>query len=108
MHDSVIAFSRCESKDRKELIKIHYVSVIQDSRTDGSIISEVKPSPSEKSTHGGWGSIDRNNETLGYHALSAILIDSQGYDVNSISINGVNLEKQNNPPQKTEVINSKK
>ena len=71
----------------------HYVSVIQDSRTDGSIISEVKPSPSEKSTHGGWGSIDRNNETLGYHALSAILIDSQGYDVNSISINGVNLEK---------------
>ena len=46
-----------------------------------------------KSTHGGWGSIDRNNETLGYHALSAILISSQGYDVNSISINGVNLAK---------------
>ena len=71
----------------------HYVSVLQDSRTDGSIISEVKPSPSMKSTHGGWGSIDRNNETLGYHALSAILISSQGYDVNSISINGVNLAK---------------
>ena len=71
----------------------HYVSVLQDSRTDGSIISEVKPSPSEKSTHGGWGSIDRNNETLGYHALSAILISSQGYDVNLISIDDVNLEK---------------
>ena len=71
----------------------HYVSVIQDSRTDGSISSEVKPSPNKKSTHGGWGSIDRNNETLGYHALSAILISSQGYDVNSISIDGVNLEK---------------
>ena len=71
----------------------HYVSVLQDSRTDGSISSEVKPSSSMKSTHGGWGSIDRNNETLGYHALSAILINSQGYDVNSISINGVNLAK---------------
>ena len=71
----------------------HFVSVIQDSRSDGSISSEVKPSPSEKSSHGGWGSIDRNNETLGYHALGAMLIDSQGYDVDSISINGVNARR---------------
>lgn len=71
----------------------HFLSVLQDSRLDGSISSEVKPSPSKKSTHGGWGSLDRNNETLGYHALGAILINSQGYDLNSISINGVNLAK---------------
>ena len=71
----------------------HFVSVIQDSRPDGSISSEVKPSPSEKSSHGGWGSLDRNNETLGYHALGAMLIHSQGYDLGSISINGVNVHK---------------
>ena len=56
-------------------------------------MSEIKPSPNAKSTHGGWGSLDRNNETLGYHALSAMLIHSQGYKVNEISINGVNLAK---------------
>ena len=56
-------------------------------------MSEIKPSPNAKSTHGGWGSLDRNNETLGYHALSAMLIQSQGYKVNEISINGVNLAK---------------
>ncbi len=71
----------------------HFVSVIQDSRPDGSISSEVKPSPSAKSTHGGWGSIDRNNETLGFHALSATVIASQGYDLSSISIKKVNFEK---------------
>ena len=71
----------------------HFVSVIQDSRSDGSLSSEVKPSPSEKSSHGGWGSIDRNNETLGYHALGAMLIASQGYDLGAISINGVNVHK---------------
>ena len=71
----------------------HFLSVLQDS-PDGSISSEVKPSPNAKSTHGGWGSLDRNNETLGYHALSAMLIHSQGYKVNEISmINGVNLAK---------------
>ena len=71
----------------------HFVSVIQDSRSDGSLSSEVKPSPSEKSSHGGWGSIDRNNETLGYHALGAMLIASQGYDLGTILINGVNVHK---------------
>ena len=30
---------------------------------------------------------------MGYHALGAMLIDSQGYDVDSISINGVNAQK---------------
>ena len=69
----------------------HYLSVLQDSRKDGSIISEVKPSPNKKSTHGGWGSLDRNHETLGYHALSAMIIESQGYKAEEISINGVNL-----------------
>ena len=71
----------------------HFLSVLQDSRPDGSISSEVKPSPSAKSSHGGWGSLDRNNETLGYHALGAMLIHSQGYNVDTIMINGVNLAK---------------
>ena len=71
----------------------HFLSVLQDSRSDGSIRSEIKPSPSYKSSHGGYGSLDRNNETLGYHALSAMLIKSQGYKVDEISIRGVNLAK---------------
>ena len=71
----------------------HFLSVLQDSRSDGSIRSEIKPSSSYKSSHGGYGSLDRNNETLGYHALGAMLIQSQGYEVDEISINGVNLSK---------------
>ncbi len=71
----------------------HFLSVLQDSRSDGSIRSEIKPSPSYKSSHGGYGSLDRNNETLGYHALSAMLIQSQGYRVDEIFINDVNLAK---------------
>ena len=71
----------------------HFLSVLQDSRPDGSIRSEIKPSSSYKSSHGGYGSLDRNNETLGYHALGAMLIQSQGYEVEEISINGVNLSK---------------
>ena len=71
----------------------HFLSVLQDSRSDGSIRSEIKPSSSYKSSHGGYGSLDRNNETLGYHALGAMLIQSQGYEVEEISINGVNLSK---------------
>ena len=32
----------------------HFLSVLQDLRSDGSIRSEIKPSPNAKSTHGGW------------------------------------------------------
>ena len=69
----------------------HYLSILQMSRSDGSIESEVKKSPRAKSTHGGWGSLLRNNETLSHQVLAAILLKSQGHPVEKIDIDGVSI-----------------
>ena len=56
------------------------------SRKDGSIASELKFNPRPKSPHGGWGSLRRNNETLSHQVMAAILLKSQGYNIEEINV----------------------
>ena len=71
----------------------HYFSILQMSRKDGSIASELKFNPRPKSPHGGWGSLRRNNETLSHQVMAAILLKSQGYNIEEINVSDVSIKE---------------
>lgn len=69
-----------------------FIAALDASRQDGSIISEVKQNPRPKSTHGGWGSLVRNNESLSYLAVAAAALSTQEPDLMKFNVNGVSFK----------------
>ena len=69
----------------------HFFSNLQNTRSDGSIKSEIKKSPKGFGTHGGWGSLSRMNANMKFHAMSAVLLKSQGHPVEKINFEGVTI-----------------
>ena len=65
-----------------------FIATLQFTRKDGSIISEVKKNPRPKSTHGGWGSLIRNNESVAFVSIASTIIHTQGYDVTKLNVKG--------------------
>ena len=69
----------------------HFFSNLQMTRRDGSIKSEVNYPGRAKSTHGGLTSLAHMHGNMTYHAMSAMLIKSQGHPIEKININGVTI-----------------